>query len=93
MLPRHLEDKEVVILNSLSEAYNDHYELVEDEYLAANDDTRLHQLGYSDSEIEKMDEEKIQDLEYECREKRFLDFCIASNKIVKSQFGLLLVLN
>lgn len=93
MLPRHLEDKEIVILNSLSEAYNDHYELVEDEFLASNDDTRLQQLGYSDSEIEKMDEEEIHDLEYECREKRFLDFCIASNKIVKSQFGLLLVLN
>ena len=93
MLPKHLENKEVVILNSLRDAYYDHYELVEDEFLAANENTHLDQLGYSDSELEKMDEEKIQDLEYECREKRFLDFCVASNKIVKSQFGLLLVLN
>lgn len=93
MLPKHLENKEVVILNSLRDAYYDHYELVEDEFLAANENTHLDQLGYSDSEIEKMDEDEIHDLEYECREKRFLDFCIKSNKIVKSQFGLLLVLN
>ena len=93
MLPRHLEDKEVVILKELRDAYYDHYDLVEDEFLAANENTHLDQLGYSDSEIAKMDEDEIHDLEYECREKRFLDFCIKSNKIVKSQFGLLLVLN
>lgn len=91
-LPKHLENKEVIILDSLSEAYLNHYDLVEDEFLASNDDTRLEQLGYSSAQIERMSEDKLQDLQSECRDARFLSFCITSEKIIRTQFGLLLII-
>ena len=92
MKTKEKEDKEVIILQSLREAYYDYYDLVEEVFLKADEALRFQQLGYTDSQIENMDFETIQELTYKLRHKRFLKLCIDSGKIVKSQFGYLLTI-
>ena len=93
MLPTHLENKEVIILNDITEAYMEYYDQVEEEFLEANEDLRLEQIGYSENQIDELSEEELRYQEWELRNERFLNNCIKSEKIIRSQFGLLLITN
>lgn len=93
MLPTHLENKEVIILTDITEAYMEYYDQVEEEFLEANEDLRLEQIGYTQKQIDDLSEEELRYEEWELRNERFLNNCIKSEKIIRSQFGLLLIMN
>lgn len=93
MLPTHLENKEVIILDDITEAYMEYYDQIEEEFLEANEDLRLEQIGYNKKQIDELSEEELRFKEWELRNERFLNNCIKSEKIIRSQFGLLLIID
>ena len=89
MLPKN---KEVIKLDDITEAYMEYYDQVEEEFLEANEDLRLEQIGYTKKQIDELSEEELRYEEWELRNERFLNNCIKSEKIIRSQFGLLLLI-
>jgi len=93
MLPKHLEDKEVIKLDDITEAYTDYYDQIEEEFLEANEDLRLQQIGYTEKQIEELSSEELMHKQWKLRDQRLLRNCIKSEKIVRTQFGLLLIID